>query len=69
MNRDYYSQYVTEDIEDYISRKRINGCYGNSLELQAISEMFNRPVEVYSNGDGIIFLRIGLFVRNINFNF
>jgi len=53
--RDHFSQYVTEDFNDYIARKRQNGCFGNSLELQAVSEMFNRPVEVYSNGAGLFY--------------
>lgn|SRR3990167_6910998 len=50
--RDHYSQYVTEDFSEYINRKRQIGCFGNSLELQAIAEMFSRPVEVYSSGKG-----------------
>jgi len=46
--RDHYSQFVTEDIRDYVTRKRKIKCYGNHLELQAIAELYNRPVEIYT---------------------
>lgn len=45
--RDHFSQYVTEDFDDYIKRKRILGVYGNNLEIQAIGELYNRPIEIY----------------------
>jgi OTU-like cysteine protease len=35
-------------FQDYVARKRINGVHGNHAEIQAISELFNRPVEVYT---------------------
>ncbi|XP_051967518.1 OTU domain-containing protein 5-A-like [Xyrauchen texanus] len=46
-NADYFSSYVTEDFTTYISRKRKNNCHGNHIEMQAMAEMYNRPVEVY----------------------
>ena len=46
-NRDYFSQYITEDFNDYVMRKRLNHVHGNHIEIQAISEMYNRTVEVY----------------------
>jgi OTU domain-containing protein 5 len=46
--RDHYSQFVTEDFPDYIARKRQDGVFGNHLELQAIAEMYNRPVYIYT---------------------
>lgn len=46
-NREYYSQFITEDISHYISRKRQNHLHGNHIEIQAMSEMYNRPVELY----------------------
>ncbi|XP_067144265.1 OTU domain-containing protein 5-B isoform X1 [Centruroides vittatus] len=46
-NSDYFSQYVTEDFEKYIERKRCDHIHGNHIEMQALSEMFNRPIEVY----------------------
>lgn len=46
-NRDYFSQYITEEFEEYVARKRHPHCHGNYIEMQAISEMFNRPIELY----------------------
>jgi len=46
-NRDHFSQFITEDYLSYINRKRQDTCFGNQLEMQAISELYNRPIEVY----------------------
>lgn len=46
-NVEFFSQYVTEDFKTYLNRKRMDNCHGNHLEIQAIAELFNRPVEVY----------------------
>lgn len=47
-NREYFTQFVTEDIDSYVLRKRNNHVHGNHIEIQAISEIFNRPVEIYA---------------------
>ena len=52
MNGDaeHFSQFIPEECEDfaaYIRRKRRDGVHGNNPEIQAISELYNRPVEVY----------------------
>lgn len=52
-NADYFSNYVTEDFTTYINRKRKNNCHGNHIEMQAMAEMYNRPVEVYQYGTGM----------------
>jgi len=36
----------------YIQRKRQDGVHGNNPEIQAISELFNRPIEVFSPEKG-----------------
>ncbi|XP_059091845.1 OTU domain-containing protein 5-like [Tigriopus californicus] len=46
-NADYYSQYMTEDIDSYVERKRYSEVHGNHLEIQALSEMYNRPIHIY----------------------
>jgi OTU domain-containing protein 5 len=46
-NREYFAQFVTEDIENYVLRKRACNAHGNHIEIQAMSEMYNRPVELY----------------------
>jgi len=45
--RDHFSQYITQDFDAYIARKRRDRVHGNHLEIQAISEIYNRPVHVY----------------------
>ncbi|CAH0382719.1 unnamed protein product [Bemisia tabaci] len=47
-NSEYYSQYLTENFTNYINRKRLDYTHGNHIELQAISELYNRKIEVYS---------------------
>ncbi|VDN55874.1 unnamed protein product [Dracunculus medinensis] len=46
-NRDHFSQFITEDFDQYISRKREKGVCGNHIELQAISEIYSRAIEIY----------------------
>jgi len=47
--RDHYSQFVTEDFDAYVNRKRRSKCFGNNVEIQAMSELYNRPIEVYTD--------------------
>lgn len=49
-NADYFSQYVTEDFNGYIKRKRESHCHGNHIEMQAMCEIYNRTIEVYQYG-------------------
>lgn len=51
-NADYFSHYVTEDFTTYLNRKRLDHCHGNHVEMQAICELFNRPIEVYQYSIG-----------------
>lgn len=51
-NVEFFSQYVTEDFKTYLNRKRMDSCHGNHLEIQAMAELFNRPVEVYQYSIG-----------------
>lgn len=46
-NGDYFSQYVTEDFSKYVTRKRQEFTHGNHIEMQAMSEMYNRTIEVF----------------------
>ncbi|GMR48023.1 hypothetical protein PMAYCL1PPCAC_18218 [Pristionchus mayeri] len=46
-NREHFEQFITEDFEAYITRKRRPTVHGNHVELQAISEIYNRPIEIY----------------------
>ena len=55
----HFSQFVTgEPFAQYIQRKRQDGVHGNHAEIQATSELFNRPVEVFCPGNGAAPLNI-----------
>ena len=30
----------------------MDNCHGNHIEMQALSELYNRPIEVYQYGPG-----------------
>lgn len=47
-NSDFFKHYITEDFTEYLNRKRRVSCHGNHIEMQAMSELYNRPIEVYS---------------------
>ncbi|KAI4334209.1 hypothetical protein L6164_018926 [Bauhinia variegata] len=46
--RDHFSQFITEGFTSYCKRKRRNKVYGNNVEIQALCEMYNRPIHIYS---------------------
>lgn len=50
--KSHFAEFVTEDIAEYIARKRLPQVFGNNLEIQACSEIYNRPIEVYSGVTG-----------------
>jgi len=53
-NKLFFSQFIEggeAKIKSYIERKRKNGIYGDNIEIQALSEMYNRPIEIYNNID------------------
>ena len=51
LERDFYKDYVVggdEFFDEYLKRKRQDGCWGDDLEIQALSEIYNRPIEIYA---------------------
>jgi hypothetical protein len=59
VNEEHFGQFVTgEAFGDYLARKRLDGVHGNNPEIQAISELFNRPVEVFTPDTGGLPLNI-----------
>lgn len=46
--RDHFSQFITEGFTSYCRRKRRDKVYGNNVEIQVLSEMYNRPIHIYS---------------------
>lgn len=61
--RNHFSQFVTEDFSDYIKRKRCEGVQGNHLELQAISEIYSRAIEIYAINEGFESLQLSNTVQ------
>ena len=51
-NSDFFRSYITEDFDHYVSRKRRQNCHGNHIEMIALSELYNRPIEVYEYSIG-----------------
>ena len=53
-NSEFFTQFITEDFDAYINRKRNDGCHGNHLEMQAMAELYNRTIEVYQYSTGMV---------------
>ena len=51
-NSDFFRSYITEDFDHYVTRKRREHCHGNHIEMIALSELYNRPIEVYEYSIG-----------------
>ncbi|XP_033214680.1 OTU domain-containing protein 5-A isoform X3 [Belonocnema kinseyi] len=46
-NQEFFSHFVAEDFTTYVDRKRQEYVHGNHIEMQAMSEMYNRSVELF----------------------
>jgi hypothetical protein len=58
-DEEHFAQFVEdEEFSSYLKRKRQEGVHGNNPEIQAISELFNRPVEVFTLDNGATPLNI-----------
>ncbi len=70
-DRDHFQNYVAEDFTRYIQRKRQDGCYANNPEIQASSELFNRPIEVYifvGAGQSSLIIYFVLILKSLPFH-
>ena len=50
----FYSQFIEggeKQMNAYIERKRKAGIWADNLEIQALSEIYKRPIEIYVNTD------------------
>lgn len=66
-NADYFSHYLTEPFDQYVERKRRANAHGNHIEMHALSEMFNRPIEIYHYSEGMYlnFLPIYWYIQHV----
>ena len=52
-NEEHFAQFIPDEpFRVYVARKRILGVHGNNPEIQAFSELFNRPIEIYEPQNG-----------------
>ena len=47
----YFEPYIDEDFDSYIKRKRKDKVWGDDVELEALSEIYNRPIEIYKESN------------------
>ncbi len=47
-NRDFYESYVSIDFDCYVEFKRKLATWGDDLEIQALSELYGRPITIYA---------------------
>ena len=51
VSKDYFKDYISTDFEtfeQYVTRKSRNGIWGDDVELQALSEIYDRAIEIYA---------------------
>lgn len=51
LEREYFAQFVIDGLEkfdEYLQYKSKNGAWGDDVELQAVSEIYARPIEIYA---------------------
>jgi OTU domain-containing protein 5 len=49
--KEFFVQFIIGgegSFEDYVERKRHDGVWGDDIELQAMSEIYNRPIEIFA---------------------
>jgi OTU domain-containing protein 5 len=47
----FFEQFIEGDFDCYINEKRKDGIWGDDIELEALSEIYNRPIEIYSGSE------------------
>lgn len=46
--KEFYKNYVAIDFDNYVEFKRKDGTWGDDLEIQALSEMYQRPILIFA---------------------
>ena len=44
----FFKLFIEGDFDEYIKRKRMDAIWGDDIEIEALSEIYNRPIEIYS---------------------
>lgn len=53
---------MAEDFSTYVDRKRQEYVHGNHIEMQAMSEMYNRSIQLYCYSTGMYFCVTGFLL-------
>jgi len=46
--REFFKEYLTEDLDEYCDRKAQDGVWGDDIEIQAIGEIYDSKIEIYA---------------------
>lgn len=57
-NQEFFSHFVAEDFSTYVDRKRQEYVHGNHIEMQAMSEIYNRTIQLYCYSTGMYFFHL-----------
>ena len=49
--RSFFEPFIEDDFDSYIREKRKNQTWGDDIELEALSEIYNRPIEIYKGSN------------------
>ena len=47
----FFEHFIEGDFDEYIKIKRKDGTWGDDIELEALSEIYDRPIEIYSGSE------------------
>ena len=48
VQKKFFQFFIEGDFDEYIKEKSKSGVWGDDIELEALSEIYNRPIEIYS---------------------
>jgi len=48
VERNYFFEYVDENYELYLDRMKLDGTWGGNVEIQAMCEIYGRPIEIFA---------------------
>ena len=56
IEKEYFKSYIEgglkdDEFENYVHRKSTNGVWGDDIEIQAMREIYNLPIEIYANSN------------------
>ncbi|CAM9490096.1 unnamed protein product, partial [Choristocarpus tenellus] len=66
-HKDRFGVFVAEDFHDYLSRIRQLCVWGDDLEIRALEELFDRPIEIFSSeADNLAPMKIDFHASSVD---